>query len=301
MTEPNQYLPGTTYLVTRRTERQVLLFRPDALMNQIFLFCVAWAAQLTGVQVHAFILLSNHEHLVVTDVEGRMGEFNERLNWLLTKCTQALRGWRGRVFDGSGPLCTELTTPGAVVRSIGYVLTNAVRHGLVRRASEWPGARSSLAALGGAALRLERPPVFFKEGGDVPTTVELRLPMPEVLVEAYGQEDALRSVAADVERRESEVRADMRASGRAYLGARRVLQTSPFARPETEDEEASIRPRWAGSREAVRRGRERRARFLTRYAECRERWCRGERDVIWPAGTYQMRRLHGVRCASPSD
>jgi len=301
MTAPLQVLPGIVYLVTRRTERQVLLFRPDALMEQVFLFCVAWAAQLTGVEVHGFILLSDHEHLVVTDTEGRIGEFAERLHWLLTKCTQALRGWEGRVFDGGGVLYTELTTADAVVDKIGYTVTNAMRHGLVRTSSGWPGPCSTVEDIGGPAIRVERPPVFFRRDGEVPEVLTLRLTMPRILLETFGEAEARRRLEAEVERREETYRASRRAEGRGFLGARRVMQESPFARAKTRDDRPSVRPRWAGSREAVGRGRKRRASFLARYADCLERWRAGERDILWPAGTYRMRRVHGVRCADPPE
>ncbi len=41
-------------------------------MNDVLLYLLALATRRYPVQVHAFCVLSNHLHLVVTDVEGRL-------------------------------------------------------------------------------------------------------------------------------------------------------------------------------------------------------------------------------------
>jgi hypothetical protein len=39
------------------------------------------------------------------------------------------------------------------------------------------------------------------------------------------------------------------------------------------------------------------AEFLRSYREAFEAWREGVRDVVFPAGTYLMRVLHGAPCA----
>ena len=80
MSLPRQILPGTTYLLTRRCTQRQFLLRPSAVINQVFLCFLARAAELTGVQIHAFGVLSNHDHLVVTDPERRLASFMHWLN-----------------------------------------------------------------------------------------------------------------------------------------------------------------------------------------------------------------------------
>ncbi|HSN82506.1 MAG TPA: transposase, partial [Polyangiales bacterium] len=53
MTLPRRVLPNTTYLVTRRCMGRRFLLRPDALLNQVFVYCLARAAEKHGVEVHA--------------------------------------------------------------------------------------------------------------------------------------------------------------------------------------------------------------------------------------------------------
>ena len=56
MTAPRQVLQGTTYLLTRRCARRQLLIRPSAIVNQIFLYCIAFAAEKAGIVVYAAIV-----------------------------------------------------------------------------------------------------------------------------------------------------------------------------------------------------------------------------------------------------
>ena len=40
MTQPRRILPGTTYLITRRTLRRHFLFRPDPDIRRLFLYAL---------------------------------------------------------------------------------------------------------------------------------------------------------------------------------------------------------------------------------------------------------------------
>ncbi len=50
---------GTVYMVTRRCTQRQFLLRPDEVTNQTFLFCLAYAAQKTGVRVLYSLVMSN--------------------------------------------------------------------------------------------------------------------------------------------------------------------------------------------------------------------------------------------------
>src|SRR5687768_2738294 len=124
MTIARQFLAATLYLVTRRTERRHHPFRPDPVMSQIFLYCLGYAALRSGVRLFVACLLSNHYHVAIADPLGAAPLFTEVLNYFLTKCTQAHRGWMGRVFDGQGPSYVELLTDDSVVAELAYTLAN---------------------------------------------------------------------------------------------------------------------------------------------------------------------------------
>ncbi len=301
MTASRCRLPGMAYMITRRTERRVHLFRPDRLMNQVFLYCLGCAARDSHVQLVAATLMSNHYHLVVVDRRGQVTKLTERLNGLLTKATQAMRGWQGSVFDGQKPNYTELLTPEAVVEKVAYTIANPTAAGLVRFAKDWPGVRTRVSDIGGHAVTVERPPAFFAEDGTMPESVELRFEMPDALLEAHGLEGARSRIAEAIEKKEDEARAEVKAAGWSFKGGNRVRKSSPYARAKTFEERGRLNPRYAsgGDADVLNAAIERDAEFLSRYAACRDRWLGGERHVVWPAGTDAMRRWHGVRCADP--
>lgn len=120
---------STVYMLTRRTERRVHLFRPDRVMNQIFLYCLGVALERIGGSLVCAVQMSNHYHAVIVDHHGRITELTESMHLLITKATQVHRRWIGKVFNASKPSYVELLTPLAVVDKCGYVLANPPRRG----------------------------------------------------------------------------------------------------------------------------------------------------------------------------
>jgi putative transposase len=90
MTAPRQVLPGTTYLVTRRCSQRQFLLRPSKRTNQIFGYLLAIAATRFRIEVHAFCVMSNHVHLVVTDTDARLPAFSQFLDSLVARTMNAL-------------------------------------------------------------------------------------------------------------------------------------------------------------------------------------------------------------------
>ena len=79
MSQPREIVPGATYLITRRTLRRHLLFRPDAAITQLLVYALAVSTSRFGLQVHALCAMSTHLHLVVTDVQGVLPRFLQAL------------------------------------------------------------------------------------------------------------------------------------------------------------------------------------------------------------------------------
>jgi hypothetical protein len=101
--------------------------------------------------------------------------------------------------------------------------------------------------------------------------------------------------------KERAAREERLATGGRVAGRRRILAASAFDRPTTHEPRGNLRPHVAClNRE--RRIRELVAlrRFRVAHAEARRQFAAGQRDVLFPAGTFQMRVLFGARCAAPS-
>ncbi len=138
MALPRQIFPGTTHFVTRRTVQRTFLLRPSPKLNQIFLYCLGCAAERYGIEVHAYCLMSNHMHLVLTDPRGTLPNFMHWLDLFVAKCVNVMLGrWESVWADGSYTPVVLLGDP-TIVEKIVYTLNNPVSAGLVRFGAQWP-------------------------------------------------------------------------------------------------------------------------------------------------------------------
>jgi len=290
---PRQILPGTTYLVTRRVSQRQFLLLPSAAINQIVLYCVALAAEETGVLVHAVCALSNHIHLVVTDPHARLPHFSYVLFKYVAKCVNAHRGrWENLFAGGVQPSYVRLADEQAMLDKFAYVVANPVEAGLVRSSAHWPGVNLWRAG----TYKVRRPPVFFRNDGTAPASLKLGLaPLP---LEGLPRRDILELVGQAVVARETEIRARHKAAKRAYLGVARVVAQKPTDSPFAHAPRRRLSPRVA-TRDKLRRieALQRLKDFCDDYKVARQSWCAGHRHAVFPAGVYKMRLEYGVRCA----
>jgi REP element-mobilizing transposase RayT len=298
MSAPRQITPGTVFLLTRRCAQRQLFLRPGPQINQIFLFCLAHAAQRFRIQIHNFCVLSNHFHIVVTDVHGTLPQFMHWLDEYVAKCCNAHLG-RWETFWAPGSYsAVRLLDHDDIVEKMVYVYTNPVDAGLVATAREWPGARSLPEDIAGPAAEIKRPQGFFRENGPVPERTLLHLSVPDALGEAT--DDPVGLLERAVHDREQEIQRRFQAEGRRCHGRRRVLAQTPFGRPKSATPRRSLNPgiasrdKWRRI-ETLRRLKE----FLDEYRRARLRYLEGDRSVLFPWGTYWMRVRLGVMCAGP--
>jgi REP element-mobilizing transposase RayT len=295
MTAPRQILPGRIYLVTRRCSERRFFLKPSRAASGIFLYVLALAARRHGVQVHAFCVLSNHYHLLLTDPEARLPAFVQYLDSLVARATNAFLGrFEGFWAAAASYSAVAHEDPEDVVAKAAYVLANPVAAGLVRRASEWPGLWTSPRQIGAATLVAHRPKVFFCSGGYLPESVTLTLVPPP----GFASADEFQArVAVALRELEEQSAREVESDGRRFVGVAKVLAQSPFARPAPREPRFRINPRLAARDkwkriEAIGRLKE----FLSDY---REAWHarRAGADALFPAGTYLLQIMHGVRCA----
>jgi len=295
MSQPRQIVPGATYLITRRVVRRHLLFRPDAAITQLLIYALAVSSRRYGIGVHALCAMSNHLHLVVTDVHGVLPRFLQFFHRIVALGTKALRHWEGPVWDHEATSAVRLLTPAAVVETIAYVLANPVTAGLVRHARQWPGATVDVAEIGRGALHATRPAVYFDpENPRWPSEATLPLVLPPA-IEQSGAEGFHRALSAELERQESHARADLERQGRHFLGAERARRVSPHDRATSPEPVCARNPAFAVGRE---QGSARRTAvlgvraFRAAYRAALERWRAGVRSALFPVGTWWMCTFH---------
>ncbi|WP_437677741.1 transposase [Sorangium sp. So ce131] len=301
MSHPRQIVPGATYLLTRRVLRRHFLLRPDAAINQLLVYALAVSARRYGVEVHALCAMSTHLHLVVTDVQGVLPLFLQSFHRLVALGTKVLRKWEGPVWDHERTSMVRLLTQAAVVEKIAYVLANPVAAGLVRNASEWPGAKVDVGELGRGVLQATRPSAYLSPKN--PQWIEqatLPISLPPT-IEPENAEGFRHQVAAELERQEAQAHAEVERRGVGFLGAERAADVSPYERTTTSERLRERNPTIAVGREQGDAWRTAAAAvrvFRTSYRAALERWSAGVRSAVFPVGTWWMRTFHG---ASVSD
>ena len=294
VTAPRQIVAGAVYLVTRRCAQRQFLLRPSRATNQLFLYVLALAAQRFGIQVHAFCVLSNHVHLILSDPHALLPAFHQLLAALVARAVNASLG-RWETFWAPGSYsAVRLLSPADVVDKTAYALANPVAAGLVAAGSAWPGLWSAPERVGGDEYVVKRPPHFFDPKGGLPEELTLRLTTPPGFDSPKQFRDQLDRA---LELREDEARSMRRGRG-GFLGVARVLSQKPTARPAPGEPRRTLNPRVAGRDKWKRiEALGRLVDFLRSYRTAWKARQAGDRDVVFPHGTYLLRVLHGVPCA----
>ena len=142
---------------------------------------------------------------------------------------------------------------------------------------------------------LRRPEIFFSESGSMPESIEFALVWPPQFASGAEFRAAL---STEVDELEGRRRRDIESSGRGFLGVARVLSQDPLAWPASRRPGFRLNPRIAARdkwkrMEAISRMKT----FVQEYRLALQEWCAGVRDVVFPAGTYLLRVLHGAQCA----
>lgn len=296
---PREILPGSFYLVTRRCTQRRLLLLPCKIVNQIFAFCIAWAATLTGIEVYGFCVLGNHYHAVVRDPLARLPEFIQHLHKYVAKCMNIWLKRKENFWSTDEPSVVRLEDEDAVFDELVYTLANPVSSKLLPSSRTWPGLRSGPTAWLQGVQNIARPGVYFREEGNVDKYMELKVSRPPIF-EHLSDEELATKLQDSVEAREAELRKESKKKGWRFLGLKKILVQSPSRRPKSKEPIRSLRPRIACRSVQLRREALKRYKaFLMAYRDAYERWRAGTRIVEFPAGTYALRVHAGVACCPP--
>jgi putative transposase len=293
VTLPRQLLPGQCFLITRRCTQRQFLLRPSRLTNQIIEYSLALAAEQTGVQLHAACFLSNHWHGVVTDPEARLPEFLERFHRLVAKAQNASLGRWENLWSSDKTSVVLLVDAADVLEKMAYTISNPVAAGLVRSPQEWPGVISLRFS---APRTVEMPDVFFDEEGELDEAATLHFVRPDLGLSDGAFDARLTDAVAERVRR---ARTAMQLRGLPFVGRETVLRQPFLGTPRSPAPRRNPSPRIAAKRtrariDAIRRMLE----FQRDYRAARLRWRNGEREVLFPAGTYALRVHARVVCVS---
>ena len=257
------------------------------------MYLLAVAARRFEVQIHAFCVLSNHFHLVLTDPHARLPAFHQFLDALVARAMNASLGRWEAFWAPNSYSAVKLVTPADVLDKAAYVLANPVAAGLVRSGRLWPGLWSPPERIGGAALEVRRPKHFFDPNGSLPETATLELSPPAGFASPHEFREELITALSDLE---AQAARDARGG---FLGAARVLAQRPTGRPAPGEPRRGLNPRVA-ARDKWKRV-EALGRLVDFLRSYRAAWVErraGKSGVTFPCGTYLLRVLHGVPCGA---
>lgn len=286
VTMPRQILPSSAYLATRRTTQRQFLLKPDQRTNNDLIYCIAVCAERHGIQIIDFKALSDHLHQVFFALRRNAPAYLRDVNGLIAKVFNARFGrWENLWASGQGSL-VRLETIEALIEEIVYVATNAVKHGLVEHAYEWPGARGFEALVSGRPLKAKRPASFLsKRNKSWPDKVKLFLKIPPEL----GDHDAIiRAVLPRVAAAERQYRHEWNLAGKSFLGRYAVLRASREDHAKTRAVRRGLNPTIATKNTPVRLAAiERKRDFQKAYRKALLAYRAGA-PIPFPAGTYWL-------------
>jgi hypothetical protein len=296
--QPRPVLAGRTYLLSRRVTQRLHLLRPEEDVNRIYLYVLAVAAKRYGISVHGWVAMSNHHHVVFTDVKGNFPAFIAYMHRLMATCINALRGRWENLWAMEQTSIVWLVEKTDRLGKLVYTLANPVSAGLVERVADWPGAISLAANLHGKKIVVKRPDTFFDRKGRMPEEIELdakRLPGWERLTQSEWKERLLEELA----NAEKAAREKLREQQRNIVGRKGVLATNPNSRPKTREPRKNLHPFIACLDKARRKAEIKLLdAFHEAYEAARRAWKEHKLRTRFPFGTYKIVELGGY--AKPS-
>jgi len=176
---------------------------------------------------------------------------------------------------------------------IVYLACNPVAAGLVAKAEHWPGV---MAYQSGKTLKAKRPDVFFRKDGDTAESASITL-TPPPLTTSLSRESYCKQIAKLVQNREQEIQTEVARLGQSFMGKAAVLGQKVTDSPFTKEPKGKLNPNIACKSkwhriEALRRLKT----FISEYKAALIEWRRGNRNVVFPEGTYALRIQAGVLC-----
>ena len=245
MARPLRFVPPNALVeVTTRTVHGRFLLRPSAEVNDMILGIIGRAQTLYPVRVHAFVVLSNHVHaLLSVDDAAQLAAFMAFVNGNIAREIGRLHEWRHRFWARRYRAIVVADDLAAVAR-LRYILQNGCKEGLVDRPGDWPGLSCVQALAAGDELR----GTWFDRTAEFNARRRGERVIPGQFASAYRvhlsplpcwrdlsparHRAACADLVAQVEAQTSAARLD---SGVACLGPERILAQHPHDRPVASD------------------------------------------------------------------
>jgi putative transposase len=170
---PRLFVPGQAHHVIQRgNNRQPIFFHDDD--RELFLAYLGEALAAEGCALHAYVLMTNHVHLLLSaEAESAIPRLMQSLGRRYVSLVNRAYGRTGTLWEGRYK-STILDSETYVLACHRYVEANPLRARMVARAEEHPWSSYRAHALGGADRLLTAHPTYTALG-----------PSPAARQEAY--------------------------------------------------------------------------------------------------------------------
>lgn len=232
---------GCVVEVTNRTIQGRFLLRPSAELNRLLIGVLGRAQRLYRVRLHAFVVLSNHYHLLLTvESAQQLARFIGYFQANLAKEAGRLHRWRGPFWHRRYQHVVVSDEEAAQIARLRYITANSCKENLVSSPLEWPGVSSARPLLSGERLeglwinrtqaRDESP--GFDNLDQSPYREREHVTLEPIPCWSHLQPALVREHIAElVSEIEAEANEQRRVLGCRPLGSRRILGQDPHTKP----------------------------------------------------------------------
>jgi putative transposase len=295
MSRPRPVFAGDVIHLQRRTRDGRFFLVPHPQTVELVQYAYAISAVRHGLVLHAVCIMSNHVHVIATDPHGRHPEFTQYAHRIIALGLKRMHDIEGPVWQEGGASVQRLVGTVALTEALAYVRINPVAAGLVRNEGIHPGVFGAAenAPLAVFTRHLTRPLCLGVESC-LPKVATFECRPPDVLVDELGVMGAEAVIAEAIARHRDDAIEHRTAQKLGFLGLKRVLAADVWTRPTRPPKGAGFEPTFKGvAADAIHIARAALVAFRKAYAEAMAAFRLGVRDVIFPPGTYLMRRRMG--------
>lgn len=297
MTLPKIIEPGQVVDITRRTfNRQFLLAnRMDGQTKNDMGFIMCFYAGMYEQQLHSVTIMSNHYHCVMTDSTGLRSDYLRDTHAMMTRLMNRKLGRRDTIWSSQETAEQILLDEVSIEAKILYSAANPVAAGLVEHAEQWDHF-TILPSDWGKVMRFERPEFFINP--NIPEFIEyIPLPPKSLYMEGETLADVILRYNQNLTSLEIHHQKQRIQKGLTFIGMMTCYNVDYYASPDTIDKPGVFHRFCAATKSAREQANLAFKQFCEQHKKARSAF-KIDRYVIFPAGTYQMKRLYDVVCAA---
>lgn len=289
---------GALVEVTCRTLQGRFLLKPTKELGSIVIGVLSRAQKLYPVEIHAFVFLSNHYHLLLSVEDAlQLARFMNYLNSNLAREAGRLYRWREKLWGRRYRAIVVSAEEAAQLGRLRYVLSHGCKEGLVARPRDWPGAQCAATLLDGRSLEglwWDRTREYAARARGERFHRLQYAARERVTLDALpcwrdlSRSEYRRRVGEVVREIEVETAARHAREGTRPLGVKAVLAQDPHDRPH--ELKKALAPSFHAVTQAVRRDLVEAYRwFVSAYREATQQLRQGNKGARFPEGSFPPR------------